>query len=335
MAAIKIPSSKIYGVSDNFALISKNQIQKVETMSNSYVRGYSNNVLTKEYNINFFETISSKYDDVKYIGNIPEKTDIVFSATPEWKDDLMILRTNSIVDLDTKNIRLVTVSDNGDYVDYTASVERKWYQAIGNYETEGWAYNPIYNSDKNSFQINIADSYAEGDILPTDYIIIGKSGVNGSVKYVLGIKISISGAYYDQKQVSQIFGDANSLNSITISRNELNIIDSKIDVDNAQQIIANNIIRKYGKGKEVYTIKCSVGEYYDIYGAKAIDPYDTNSPATFEKHEIVEPYVFTSRGEVPLSEKADGTPKRFEIIGIDFSYKGVVWQELTLQEYIE
>jgi hypothetical protein len=104
---------------------------------------------------------------------------------------------------------------------------------------------------------------------------------------------------------------------------------------NLIEIIANNIIRKYGKGKEVYTIKCSVGEYYDIYGAKAIDPYDTNYPATFEKHEIVEPYVFTSQGEVPLSEKADGTPKRFEIIGIDFSYKGVVWQELTLQEYIE
>jgi hypothetical protein len=334
MATIKIPSSKIYGVGDNSALISKNQIQKVETMSNSYARGYSNNVLVKEYNINFFEAVSP--NAVEYIGDVPEKTDIVFSAKPEWQGDFMILRTNSMVDLEiAKNIRLVTLSNNGEYVDYTASVERKWFQAIGNYDTEGWAYNPIYNSDKNSFQINIADSYGEGDFLPTDYIIIGQKRVEEPVKYVLGIKIRISGAYYDQEQVSQIFGDANSLNSITIPRNELNIIGSKIDVDNAQQIIANNIIRKYGKGKEVYTIKCSVGEYYDIYGAKAIDPYDTNYPATFEKHEIVEPYVFTSQGEVPLSEKADGTPKRFEIIGIDFSYKGVVWQELTLQEYIE
>lgn len=337
MAITKIPSSNIYGIGDNSTLLSKNQIEKVEITSDNYTRSVSNNVLTKEYNINFFEVVSNTA--VEYIGNDPNKTDIVFPATIERYENFLILRTSSIVNLDTdKNIRLKPTSLEG-YYGYTALFDRQWfYIGRDKYETEGWVDLPNYDLNNNTFQVNISNAYVEGDVLPTDYIVVGRyidHDGKESLVYVLGIKITIQGEYYEPKQVVQTFGKADSVNSIKIPQNELNIIGNKIDINNAQQTTANNIIKKYRNGKEVYTIKCSVGEYYDIYDAKAIDPYDTNYPATFKKHEIVEPYVFTSRGEVPLSEKADGTPKRFEIIGIDFSYKGVVWQELTLQEYIE
>ena len=103
--------------------------------------------------------------------------------------------------------------------------------------------------------------------------------------------------------------------------------------------ILQNVVRKYKNGKETYKLKCSIGDYYYTSGSLAIfpldDAYENKLPATFKKHDIVEPWIYTSKGEVPLSEKADGTAKQFEVIGIDYSYAGVVWQELTLQEYIE
>jgi hypothetical protein len=188
------------------------------------------------------------------------------------------------------------------------------------------------NETTNSFVHNIG-SYIAGknNVIDVGYDITGSGNY---YQYVLNDTITVVGNYYAPFETSEEYGESFGTN-FSLPSNELVQSANTLNGNELYPTLLENIVKKYSKGKEVYTIKCSVGEYYDIYGAKAIDPYDTNYPATFEKHEIVEPYVFTSQGEVPLSEKADGTPKRFEIIGIDFSYKGVVWQELTLQEYIE
>lgn len=115
--------------------------------------------------------------------------------------------------------------------------------------------------------------------------------------------------------------------------NELENIENKIYGGSFTRSKLSDVEKSYRNGKEVYTIKCSVGNYYGTYGNLIISPDNSSYAPCFKKYDIVEPYVFTSRGEVPLSTKVYGTPKLFEVIGIDFSYKGVVWQELTLQEY--
>jgi hypothetical protein len=60
-----------------------------------------------------------------------------------------------------------------------------------------------------------------------------------------------------------------------------------------------------------------------------------NMPMTFKKYDIVEPYIFTSEGEVPFAIDKNNLPKKYQVLGVDFDFSGVVWQTLTLQSYTE
>ena len=57
----------------------------------------------------------------------------------------------------------------------------------------------------------------------------------------------------------------------------------------------------------------------------------------FEVGDIVIPkkYAVTSEGlkDVPMSLRADGTAKQFEVIGVNFTFDGASWQEIFLEEY--
>ena len=121
----------------------------------------------------------------------------------------------------------------------------------------------------------------------------------------------------------------------SLPTNELENLSNTYDGLNFTSSKLSKVVNKYKNGKEVITLKCSGSNYYDVDGNLVICPTDRNYPMTFSKYDIVEPYVFTVNGEVPLSSKMNGDPKQFEVIGIDFSYSGVFWQELTLQEYVE
>lgn len=156
------------------------------------------------------------------------------------------------------------------------------------------------------------------------------------VEYLMSETITIEGLCYFTEGVEFTLGD-NIISTIYLPTNELVQEINTIGGGNTElyKYIVNKVSEKYSNGKEVYTIKCSIAEYYSMDGSLAISLDNDLLPSNFEKYDIVEPYVFTSNGEEPLSVNADGVPKRFEIIGIDYSYKGVVWQELTIQEYVE
>jgi hypothetical protein len=337
MNITKIPSSNIYEVDSNTALVSQNQIENVQITSNNYIRKFGENVLSKEYIINFYEYNNGK---LVYVANDSQKTDFYFTSEPIANGNYKVIEESPILNLDIGKIIQFEFDQNTDKIyKYVVYIKKYWSDSSIDPETEQLRITeeslvdfPNYDAINHKFKIDIG-TYSNN---LNGGIVVAFRGFEGDIfEYLTKMTIRVEGEYFDTEDVTQTFGVINSGNSILLPNNELTQIGSKISGSHAQQTISNKVIRVYRNGKEVYTIKCSVGEYYDIYRAKAIDPYDTNYPATFEKHEIVEPYVFTSQGEVPLSEKADGTPKRFEIIGIDFSYKGVVWQELTLQEYIE
>ena len=331
MAIIKVPSSKIYDIGAQSRLISQ-QINKVESTSDNYTAYYSENVLEKEYIINFYEVQDS---GLVYVGNNPQKTDIVFSSEPRVLGNYLIIDSPTIIDLNIEKLIRFKLDSTEGIHEYPAHIENQWSYNGSSFENENLIVFPTYNDDNYSFKLDIGKPISDGNQYK-NYIVVGFRGFSGEpFQYIISTKIKVAGVYYDKQQVNQVFGVPSSPNIVALPNNELNQIGNKIFGNHAQQEIATNLIRKYNKGKETYTIKCSAGEYYDINGRKAIDPYDTSYPAIFKMHDEIEPYVFTSRGEVPLSEKADGSPKQFEIIGIDYSYKGVVWQELTLQEYIE
>lgn len=335
--AIKIPSYMIYGTGVDSALINKNKIEQADISADYFSNEYGN-VLIKEYIINYYEEVGES--DAEFVGNNSNKTDF-YIASPQWIMGLLfspnLIANNFKIGQhigfteDYKGkVEGYTVIRRKNWVDLSVSKDNpKRYWQREEQSSEGISY----NKDINSFSYNIGTDVinsATGIAVGGDFTFDGAT-VNSRL---LSETITINGIY--RKTEAKIFSKGSSYAlRFSLPSNELVQTGNTINGNNLNTLILENVVNKYANGKEVYTIKCSVGEYYDIYGAKAIDPYDTNFPATFEKHDIVEPYVFTSQGEVPLSEKADGTPKQFEIIGIDYSYKGVVWQELTLQEYIQ
>lgn len=66
--------------------------------------------------------------------------------------------------------------------------------------------------------------------------------------------------------------------------------------------------------------------------AKACDTWIKAESLTFQIGDTVIPYVYTNKGDKPLSYNKDLTPKQFKVVGVSISKKQGVTQELTLQE---
>lgn len=96
------------------------------------------------------------------------------------------------------------------------------------------------------------------------------------------------------------------------------------------EYILRELDRRYGKGIECFEIECLFNDYFDENGEKVFDR--DNLSRHFEKYDIIIPYVQKSGKTIPLRTNADGTPKQFRIIGISYSYNGLLKQKLQLQE---
>ena len=95
--------------------------------------------------------------------------------------------------------------------------------------------------------------------------------------------------------------------------------------------IVNEVYKRYHKGIECFEIECLFNDYYDENGNKVFDTNDLSNH--FEKYDIIIPYVNKKGQTVPLRVNEDGrTPKQFRIIGISYSYDGLLKQKLSVQE---
>ena len=94
----------------------------------------------------------------------------------------------------------------------------------------------------------------------------------------------------------------------------------------------SKVLNEYSKGKEMCSLLCKVGEYYDEKGDLVISTKNNNK-MLFEMYDKVIPQVHNEFGEdVPLSFSTDGIAKVFSVISTNEIFDGAVWQELTLQE---
>lgn len=96
------------------------------------------------------------------------------------------------------------------------------------------------------------------------------------------------------------------------------------------QHILREISRRYGNGIECFEIECLFNDYFYKDGSKAFDGQDLSNH--FKKYDVIIPYVMKRGQTVPLRKNADGTPKKFRIIGISYSYDGLLRQKLQVQE---
>lgn len=128
---------------------------------------------------------------------------------------------------------------------------------------------------------------------------------------------------------------------ISIENNELLQTTTTIDGKKLSQYNYEQITDEWGEGKELATIKCSIGEYYeydeaadDHKGALAISTQNNDLPMIFNIGDLVIPYIAVANGQTePLSLKLNGTPKVFKVTQIRPYFDGAFWQELTLQEH--
>jgi hypothetical protein len=351
MAIIKIPSSNIYGFGDNNSLFVKNKITQAELSVNSFSlkKGSISESFVATYYLWDEETMEAPVNVEKN----PDYNSILFRELnyfPELKG--VVAEKNATFKI--QNPINITPNANG-YVNNLEVVRNQNWLCIETAENTA-EHKPIlssdkiivypqmlYNQNKNTFSFSLElDSYNNEPMT----IVYRREYWDGSeengdgfiglrIYYLLSETINVEGLYYSAEEVLRKYASSIG-NSITLPTNELvQEYNTLNDSELLSETLLENVVNKYSRGKEVYELKCSLANYYDEFGFLAICPTESDYPATFKKYDIVEPYIYTSTGEVPLSARTDGTPKSFEIIGIDFEFNGVVWQKITIQEYID
>lgn len=96
------------------------------------------------------------------------------------------------------------------------------------------------------------------------------------------------------------------------------------------QYILDEVKKRYSNGIECFEIECLFNSYYDETGDLVFDGNDMGNH--FNKYDLIIPYVMKKGEKVPLRKNADGTPQKFRIIGISYSYDGLLKQKLSVQE---
>lgn len=101
-------------------------------------------------------------------------------------------------------------------------------------------------------------------------------------------------------------------------------------ITSLSQHILQEVSRRYGKGIECFEIECLFNNYYYEDGTQAFDREDLSNH--FKKYDVIIPYVQRGGQTVPLRTNENGEPKKFRIIGISYSYDGLLRQKLQVQE---
>lgn len=209
------------------------------------------------------------------------------------------------------------------------------------FEDESTIGSPTYRGFATVFSL-------EFDLL-VGYEVLTLGGVDGglltgSVERYTAKKVEISvygntiGVSLEQEVVK--VPDNSSQKSLSISNNELLQKDYTHGTTNALKYFGGKVLDEYRNGKETFTIRCSVNDYYeydpntdDKKGALAISIKNDNLPMTFNMYDRVVPMVATAIGaDRPLSRYKDGTPKVFRILKRTISNKGIIFQEIHGQE---
>lgn len=216
-------------------------------------------------------------------------------------------------------------------------------------------YVPDYNGEK---KITAKVSLASNDNLGTVAVIdhedywelplhifcgVRTTELSGSVVKTTTKSISMYGSYVEYIPVSleiSIYGNTIKLD-LTSASKQLNDKSNIISFEGNELIQDTNtpslevkyqgIIDEWKDGKQFATISCPIVDFYDTIGNKVID-INTDDTMLFKIGDIVEPYIFTNKGDRPLSYNKDFTPKQFKVVGTRISTKQGVTQELTLLE---
>lgn len=155
-----------------------------------------------------------------------------------------------------------------------------------------------------------------------------------NAKYLINVQVSIEGKYYTSGDSSEIKIGAVDAKTINLPTNELVQSNNTRMNQNYVDTITNAVYQRYKNGKETAKLLCIADKYYYTDNTLAIDPDTSNNnvPVLIKKYDIVQPYIHSVNGAIPLGKYSDGTAKNYEVTGVNIKYVGVLRQELILQE---
>jgi hypothetical protein len=204
--------------------------------------------------------------------------------------------------------------------------------------TKESTYSPKVNvsediTDRSYLYVNVEDDFVIGAYSEEldELNLVGQHCVADGTINVLG------DFFTDEGQTT--FGSSSEFSEM-LSSNELIQTESKYKTYIADKLVSYNLAqyiiekvkKEYENGVECVEMEVTPSDYYDNFGNNVIN--STGEKPLFEKYDIVTPYVVRNGVEQPYSTKDDGSPKSFRVIGIEYSYKGVIRQKLHLQEVV-
>lgn len=331
--AILITASQIYDILDNEKVID-NEIDGIDSTEDKPIKKYdkvSNEIQISLYEFNKDGNLTStNYKDyLTYIGN--ETNNALYSIIMHERSDTSWFSANLRFTVD-KNVKLNTTlylmlesgsqSFGRNFQNYGADKV-----TIGNYETQTTQQASFIYTGQEEIRFSINNQYqAPNPVVNGTFMSSFTYGFfKNSVRFYLAAE------YYEPEENTVTYGENPK---ISIENNELLQTTTTIDGKKLSQYNYEQITDEWGEGKELATIKCSIGEYYDENGNLAISTQNNDLPMLFNIGDLVIPYIAVANGQTePLSLKLDGTPKVFKVTQIRPYFDGAFWQELTLQEH--
>lgn len=159
---------------------------------------------------------------------------------------------------------------------------------------------------------------------------------DGTIDRVKSIDVEFYLDYFDDNGTTEEKNIIDKTNDsiVKISSNDLIQSGSYYVVDSGNiplsTHILNEVSRRYSNGIECFEIECLFNDYYYDDGSLAFSSSDLSTH--FKKYDVIIPYVMKNGTTVPLRKNQDGTPKKFRVIGIYYSYDGLLKQKLYVQE---
>lgn len=349
--AIKISPSQIFGITHtavplnsygNVAVDEKNYVVEVDNVSESKtLTFYEKQVEVSEDGTSTTKIVSViDKDDDDFVDKNQGITIYTYPAIDPQKTALNVIATVPLNIVQKTKIDTENVNEVIGITSHAIRKETRYFDGIvsngvvvkGEEYTEVTFVKPFYAQQDGSNYRTIRANYSarimeESVEEPT------------KVKYILSATISIEGQCIKETEntAAQYDEEAVANNILKLPANELIQGDNYYIMSNtnySDKFIAE-VYDRYKNGKETATLLCLVGKYYDLEGNLVVDAdnEDESIPPLLKKYDLVVPYIHTSNGEVPLSTDKDGNAKQFQIIGVNFRYRGIARQEIVIQEY--
>ena len=336
--AIIITANQIYDVLNNEKVIDNN-FNGIVCEENKVDKNYG--IISQEITIQLYEwnenaTGLDINDYLTWVGN--EKNDSIYEIertittnsygviSENLKIKLKfginkIAEEGQIVSVNTGVMQILYAGDNRINVQQSLDLTDKYEE-----DENGVQY--IY-SGEGVFEINISSKSVAR-------YVESSPGVFSSGGYYPSLTFYLEGRYADVSQNDVTYGENPKL---YIDTNELLQVDTTINEKKLSEYIYEQLTGGWSEGKELATLKCSIGEYYeydvtkdDNKGSLAISTQNNDLPMLFNNGDIVIPYIAIANGTEPLSIKSNGRPKMFQVTQIRPYFDGAFWQELQLQE---